>query len=225
MRPHSIPICLIFVALLHSIIRAADVEATSPQPVKETAESIRVITDADSIFAIYVQSYGLSTDGRAPDRLIFAAWPDGRVIWSENLTQGGKPYRTAIIHPATLDKVFATIKRNGYFNDTSLEQTRFGPDSSTTVVYLRAKRDQLRMQSWHELYEAGGKVVATEAGLVPLAGRSRPEVLRGASAEFLYYRLAWSELRLAAAALVPAESQVVAGNFEIRKGKATWIEQ
>ena len=106
----------------------------------------------------------------------------------------------------------------------SLAKSQFGPDSNTTVIYVRAKRDLLRMQSWHELYEAGGKVVATEAGLVPLAGRSRPEVLRGAATEYLYYRLVWSELRLAAAELMPAESQVVAGNFEIRKGKAIWIE-
>ena len=115
MRPYSISLCLIFVALLHSIIRAADVEVTGSQPAKDTAESIRPITDADSVFAIYVQSYGLGTNGRAPDRLIFAAWPDGRVIWSENLTQGGKPYRTAIIHPATLEKVFTAIQRDGLF--------------------------------------------------------------------------------------------------------------
>ena len=225
MRRHSFPLCLILLALMLSAVHAADVETAGPRPVKETAEFIRPITDADSVFAIYVQSYGLSTNGRAPDRLIFAAWPDGRVIWSENLTQGGKPYRTANIHPAMLEKVFTEIKRDGYFKDPSIAKSQFGPDATTTVIYVRTKRDQLRMQSWHELYEASGKVVATEAGLVPLTGRSRPEVLRGAAAEYLYYRLAWSELRLAAAALVPAESQVVAGNFEIRKDKAIWIEQ
>jgi hypothetical protein len=211
----SLTLPLILSALTLASIRGADVEAK--------VETIRRITDADT-FAIYVQSYGLNTNDRAPDRLIFAAWPDGRVIWSENPTQGGKPYRTANIHPAMLEKALTAIKRNGYFNDPSLEQTRFGPDSSTTVIYVRTKRNQLKMQSWHERYEAGGKVVATETGLAPLAGRSRPEVLRGASADYLYYRLAWADLRLAAAALIPAESQVVAGNFEIRKGKAIWID-
>jgi hypothetical protein len=158
MQSRSALLCLVFVALALSAFAA------------ESAEKTRPITDADSILAVYTQGFGLSTNGRASNRLVFAAWPDGRVIWSEDQTQGGPPYRTATIHPARLEKALATINRDGFFGDQALTQPKFGPDAQTTVIYARTKRGELKMQSWHELYEADGKVVATDAGLTPLAG-------------------------------------------------------
>lgn len=191
----------------------------------EPAEKTRPITDADTIFAIYTQGHGLSTNGRAPHRLIFAAWPDGVAIWSEDQTQGGPPYRTATLDPTRLEKALASLQQSGFFNDPALAQPKFGPDAKTTVLYARTKRDELKMQSWHELYESDGKVVATDAGLVPLAGHSRSDILRSAAPEYLYYRLAWSDIRRIASALVPAESKPAQGRLDIRAGKAVWIEE
>lgn len=196
-----------------------------PALAEEPAEKTRPITDADSILAIYTQGHGLSTNGRAPHRLIFAAWPDGVVIWSEDQTQGGPPYRTATLDPERLVKALASLKVNGFFNDPTLAQPKFGPDAKSTVLYARTKRDELKMQSWHELYESDGKVVATDAGLVPLASRSRSDILRSATPEYLYYRLAWSDIRRLASALLPAESKPISGHLDVREGKALWIEQ
>jgi hypothetical protein len=79
------------------------------------------------------------------------------------------------------------------------------------------------MQSWHELYEEERKVVATAGGLSPLEGKSRFDVLRKEPAEYLFYRLAWDELRLGAASLIPPESNLVKGKLELRHGKAYWM--
>lgn len=198
---------------------------TQPAFAAEPAETTRPITDADSILTVYTQGLGLASNGRAPQRLVFAAWPDGRVIWSEDQTQGGPPYRTATIHPARLEKALVTINRDGFFGDPALAQPKFGPDAQATVIYARTKRGELKMQSWHELYEADGKVVATDAGLTPLAGRSRPDILRGATPEYLYYRVAWADIRRLASALIPVESQSTKGHLDMREGKAIWIEE
>ena len=213
MQSCSALLCLVFVALAHSAFAA------------EPAETIRPITDADSILAIYTQGLGLASNGRSPQRLVFAAWPDGRVIWSEDQIQGGSPYRTATIHPAQLEKALVTINRDGFFGDPALAQPKFGPDAQTTVIYARTKRGELKMQSWHELYELDGKVVATDAGLTPLVGHSRPDILRGATLEYLYYRVAWADIRHLASALMPAESKPTKGHLDIREGKAIWIDQ
>lgn len=207
--------------LVGFLVTACALQALAAEP----TETTRPITDADSILAVYTEGHGLSTNGRAPHRLVFAAWPDGIAIWSEDQTQGGPPYRTATLHPARLQKALTSINRNGFFNDPALRQPKFGPDAQTTVLYARTKRDELKMQSWHELYEADGKVVATEAGLTPLAGRSRPDILRGATPEYLYYRVVWSDIRRLASALIPVESQPTKGHLDMREGKAVWIEE
>jgi hypothetical protein len=197
---------------------------TFAEPTK-TAEMERAITDADSVLAIYTQDYGLVGNGRESNQLIFAAWPDGRLVWSEDATHGGPPYRTAQIHPARLEKALAQIKRNGYFNDAPLKHAQFGPDANTTVIFARTKRQELKMQSWHELYEESGKTIATDAGLSSLTDQSRPDALRGASADYLFYRIAWADLRLLAASLIPSESKPTNGRLEFREGKANWVEQ
>jgi len=93
------------------------------------------------------------------------------------------------------------------FNHESLSHARFGPDSRSTTILVKARGRQLKMQSWHELYEASAKTVATDKGLVPLDGRPRFDVLLAEPVEYLFYRLVWNELRLRAASLIPSESK------------------
>ena len=77
----------------------------------------------------------------------------------------------------------------------------------------------MEMQSWHELYEASGKVVAKDAGLEALNGRRRINVLHKESAEYLAFRLLWSETRGKLIDLIPNESQPSAGKL-VRTGRA-----
>lgn len=182
------------------------------------------ITDAESVFAIYKQNHGLGIDGRPPDQLIFAAWPDGRIIWSEHQVPGGPPYRTARIAPSKFADTFAKMQVDGLFDDKALSKTHFGPDSATTEILAKSKKQWLMMQSWHELYESNSNVIATEHGLTPVAGRTRMEIFRESAPEYIFYRFAWDELRLAATALIPSESKPTDWKLEFRKGGAVWIE-
>src|SRR4029079_15729259 len=118
----------------------------------------------------------------------------------------------------------ADLQHYGYFKDKSLVRPRCGPDANTTVILARSGDIELKMQSWHELYESGGKVLATDQGLGALGDHDRGELLRKAGPDYLFYRLAWNELRLAAASLIPAESKPITGNFKLRNGQALWIE-
>lgn len=57
----------------------------------ENAKSmVRPITQADTVMAVYHEDFGMRAWGR-PD-LIFAAWPDGQVVWSRHRLRGGPPY-------------------------------------------------------------------------------------------------------------------------------------
>jgi hypothetical protein len=211
MRHSAIYLCLLLLPVIH--VRAAEDEKTD-----------RPINDADSVFAIYTQNHGLGTDGRPPGQLIFAAWPDGRLIWSEHQVAGGRPYRTARIPTSKLADTFAKMKLDGLLEDRDLSTTHFGPDSIATVIFVKANERMLMMQSWHELHESNSKMIATEHGVTPLAGKTRMEIFRESAPEYILYRFAWDELRLAATALIPGESKPIDGNLEFRKGGAVWIE-
>ena len=197
----------------------------APAAAADEATTIRPITEASSVFAIYTRSLGISAKGLAPHRLIFAVWNDGRVVWSENLTNGGVPYHAGRVEPAKLHDALAKFNRDGLFEDSSLTMPRFGPDASTTIIFVKSNDCQLKMQSWHELYEAKGTVVATQAGLAPLGDRRLYEVLSEQPADYLFYRFVWNELRLAAATLIPCDREPIDGKLDLRAGKATWVER
>jgi hypothetical protein len=182
------------------------------------------ITDAESVFAIYKENHGFGIDGRPPHQLIFALWPDGRIIWSELKIAGGPPYRSAKIDPSRLTEAIEKIRGDGMFEDVTLLKPHFGPDSQATVILVKSKSKSLKMQSWHELYESHSDVIATEHGITPRAGRARWDILRESAKEYVFYRLGWDELRLAAAELIPGESKPTDGKLEIRKGAAFWVE-
>jgi hypothetical protein len=188
-------------------------------PMKE-----RPISATAPVFALYTQDFGIGPAGRQREGLIFVAWDDGQVVWSENRTQGGAPYRTGQIEPARVRDALKAIESDGFFNHDSLRRPYFGPDARSTVIVANTKEHRLKMQSWHELYETNGRVVATDKGLVPLEGRARFDVLLGEPAEYLFYRLMWNELRLRAAVLVPPESTPVNGNLVFRLGETYWVE-
>lgn len=211
----------VFVLCFALIVGAVPVCAESLKPGE------RPISDAGSVFAIYTEHHGLSSDKPATNRLIFAAWADGRVVFSADPVHGGSPYRTGRIDPQRIEAALAIVKRDGLFDDELFARPQFGPDSQTTVIEVKTGASQVKLQSWHELYEADGKLklVATEKGLGSLGDKTRLAALGEASHEYLLYRIAWTELRLAAAELVPIESQPTNGRLAFREGKTVWVEQ
>jgi hypothetical protein len=207
---HLVPACSLLLAL------GPVAPARAPQ------QAVKPITGADKVLAIYTEDHGLRSAGKP--RLLFAVWGDGRAVWSEDRIRGGAPYRSGQVAPRRLTSLLSRLERDGFFADQKLSRNHFGPDAQFTTILVKSGKKQLKMQSWHELYEAGGKVVATEGGLVPLEGRSRLAVLRKESAEYLHFRLAWSELRASTSALIPSESKAIKGKLLLEEGRLSWQE-
>jgi hypothetical protein len=191
-------------------------------PGRAPLRAAQPITGADTVLAVYTEDWRLGSSGGP--RLVLALWGDGRALWSEDRLRGGAPYRAGRINPKRLTALLSRLERDGFFADEELSRSHFGPDSQFTTILVRSGKKQLKMSSWHELAEAGGTVVATGAGLVPLDGRSRLAALARESAEYLHYRLAWSELRESASSLVPGESRRVEGKLRLKAGNLSWEE-
>jgi hypothetical protein len=184
--------------------------------------SPRPITQADGVVAIYVQDWGRASD--AMTKVVLVAWPDGYIVWSEDRIEGGAPYRAGRVSPVRVSVVLERIERDGAFGDKRLAQPCFGPDSRFTTILVKKAGRQLKMDSWHELAEAGGRVVARSCALTPLSSERRLDVLRKEPAEYLYYRLVWAELRGRASSLIPLESQSVKGGVVMKEGIMAWRE-
>jgi hypothetical protein len=193
--------------------------ATSAEEPKAT---VRPITEADSVLAVYRRDHGI--ESRGEPGLILAAWPDGHIVWSGDRLKGGAPYRAGRVDPKTVAALLGRFGKDGLFSDDSLNQAHFGPDSDFITVLIKSGKQQVKMQSWHELFEESDNLVATEGGVSVLEGRRRLDVLRKAKPEYLYFRTVWSETRDRLRGLVPAEGAATAGQPVVKAGELSWHE-
>lgn len=184
---------------------------------------VRPITKADTVLAVYTDDWGLHSSGEI--KLLVGIWSDGHAVWSDNQVRGGDPYRSGFVEPTKLHTLLARLERDGAFADKRLAGSHFGPDSKFTVVFVKAGERLLKMESWHELYEEGGAVVDTSAGLVPLDGRKREDVLQRQPKDYREYRAAWKQIRELARALLPKTSYPVKGMLTMKEGLVTWVEE
>jgi hypothetical protein len=183
----------------------------------------RAITAANRVVAAYEENWGLRSAG-AP-KLIVAVWDDGHVVWSQDQIHGGPPYYVGTTARTRLDSSFACLAADGVLENTTLNTSRFGPDSTFTTLLVRDRAKQLKMRSWHEVAEASGKLVAMSSGLQALEGRRRADVLRSETPEYLFYRMIWAELRAAVQRLLPAQGQPVGGILLAESGTVAWAEE
>ena len=187
---------------------------------RTNAGELRPITQADNVFAIYADNWGLGSAGGT--KLIFCAWEDGDVIWSTDRIEGGPPYRMARLRSGDVISTLDRMDRAGIFDISQLNGGEVIVDSSFTTILVRRNGKQLKMQSSHELYEAHGSTMHLE-GIVPgREPRKRLQLLADKSADYLHYRMTWLELRLAAAGLVPANGSESTGSPKMRHGVLSW---
>jgi hypothetical protein len=184
----------------------------------------RPITHANSIVAIYTSDGGGIIPSGEPPNLVVAVWDDGHVVWSDDRLRGGAPYRSGQIDRTRLAAILSGMERDGVFAEKKFSRANVGPDSKFTTIWLKSGKLQLQMRSWHELVEAGGGAVATTSGIEPLRGRRRFDVLRNQPSEYLYYRLAWSEIRGTLLEMIPSESKAVDGKVRMQAGVISWQE-
>jgi hypothetical protein len=153
---------------------------------QEPKPAMRPITDAESILAVYREDWGLYSSGGPA--IIFAAWPDGFIVWSGDRRMGGPPYRAGHLDPKRVAALLWRFEKDGLFADKKLNDANFGPDSQFTTLFIKSGKKQVKMCSWHELMEDSDKLVADDHGAAILDGRRRLDVLRKAPADYLFYR-------------------------------------
>lgn len=205
-------LCSSLVVLCIAAAVAAD---ESPAP--------RKIDGAESVLAVYPEDWGLRAHARVP-AVIFAAWPDGHVIWSKDRIKGGAPYYAGHIEPERFTSLLSDLEHDGLFADEKLNKARFGPDSLFTTLFVKSGKKHVRLQSWHEVAEARGQAIATSTGISPLDGQQRLAVLRKEPADYLYYRFVWSETRGRMLDLIPVNGKPTTGTIDETEGQLTWRE-
>jgi hypothetical protein len=188
--------------------------------VSSPAETIRAITGASTILAIYTESAGVISS--PSPGLVVVAFEDGHILWSQDGLNGGPPYREAQIEPARIQRVLSRLDEDGLFELADLEDPRFGPDSSFTTVLVKSGVKKMEMRSWHELVEGSGGI-ARKVGVVS-DDRPRLEVLRHEPQDYLFYRFVWEEVRGRALSLIPAGGQPVEGEVLSSSRELSWRE-
>ena len=186
----------------------------------EPKQSMRPITEAESVLAAYREDLGDTSAGTPA--IILAAWPDGHIVWSGDRVQGGAPYRSGHIDPQKVAALLARFEKDGLFADEKLNQAHFGPDAQFITLFIKSGKKRVQMQSWHELFEASDRLVVTNTGAGTLDGRRRLDVLRKEPAGYLFFRFVWSETRAKLTDLIPGESRASAGKPVMKAGVLSW---
>jgi hypothetical protein len=183
---------------------------------------VRPITEAETVLAVYRENLGVGSDGTPA--LIFAAWPDGYVVWSKDRVQGGAPYQSGNGDPQKIAALLARFGTDGLFADDKLNQAHFGPDSAFISVLIKSGKKQVKMRSWHELFEASDKLVVTSHGVESPDNPRRLEVLRKEPADYLFFRFVWSETRSRLTDLIPSKGTASADKPVMKVGELSWHE-
>jgi len=182
----------------------------------------RPISMAPAAITIYTEDRERQSAGAT--RLLVGVWSDGLIIWSHNRHDGGPPYWSSSISPARFTSLMSELERDGVFKNKHLAGMYYGPDSKFTVIVVKNGKHRLQMQSWHELYEDRLDAVATAAGLEPLGGRSRADVLKHQPVYYQQYRATWTRIRTLVQGLVPIVGIPVHGMLITKAGKLIWVE-
>jgi hypothetical protein len=184
---------------------------------------VRPIEQADSVLAIYPEDWDLGARVRVSN-LIFAVWSDGHVVWSKDRRKGGAPYFTSRVDPENVSFLLSRLEHDGVFADSALNNDYVGLDSRFTTLLIRSGKKELRMQSWHENVEFEGKSVAGRDGVHALNGQRRLAALKKEPADYLYYRLVWSETRGRLIDLIPNDGKRVSGRVVVTERGLAWRE-
>jgi hypothetical protein len=211
------------IMLRYTIFLSLFLLSPSPFAVDEPKETIRPITEADSVIALYWDDWGhFASEGR---RIILAAWPDGYIIWSGDRLKGGAPYFAGQIEPKKFATLLARFDKDGLFADEKLTHLDRAIHSQFITVFIKSGKKKVEMQSCHELMEGAYDVVADQRGVTSdLEGRRRLDVLRKAPADYLFYRFVWAETRAKVSDLIPVERSASADMPVMRAGVLTWKE-
>jgi hypothetical protein len=187
----------------------------------EPHDTVKPITEAGSVIAVYYNDWRLLSSGGPA--IIFVAWPDGTVVWSDDPVKGGAPYRAGRVEPQKVATLLEEFEKEGIFDEKELNAPHFGPDSEFVSVLIKSGTKQVKMESWHELTK--DFALSVGANGVP-AGQRIPRLkwLREMDVEELFFRLVWSETRAKLSKLISCDSKPTAGFPVMKAGVLSWQE-
>src|SRR5262249_1432644 len=114
----QIQIVCVLLAGLPTLAAAQDAQVVNPPDPRPLIS--RPISDADGVLAIFVNwSRGIA-HGNSPDPIVFAAWPNGYVVWSDNQVEGGPPYHEGRIDPKKYEDAVSRLEADGIFENQKL---------------------------------------------------------------------------------------------------------
>lgn len=154
------------------------------------------------------EAWGRPSSGRGLPFLILAVWEDGRIVWSSDRLRGGAPFRAGRVEPQKVAALLSRFENDGLFDDEDLKRDHSGPDSSFICIGIKSGQKVVNMRSRHELIEASDKL----------------DELRKRTADYLFYRVVWSETRGKLTDLIPVDSVPVTAKLVGKGGVLRWEE-
>lgn len=150
--------------------------------------------------AVYVRHYGIKMgpDGSLAandDCLIVSIWRDGRIVWSEDSTDGGGPYYEGFLKTAEVEELVDRLWQLDLLSKSGVNRMMLGPDASCTVIAVAHGSRLEECASWHELFEQNPGLVATDRGIESLQGRTREQAIAASSRDYRQFRYEWNQAR------------------------------
>jgi hypothetical protein len=185
--------------------------ASSKTSARQTAAPIPATQpDSPPLISIVVLSGGYVRE-EPMEYVIFAAWKDGRVIWSGDPTRGGAPLYKAKLPAGQFAILINKLDQLATKANSLPLRHSVGPDSAYTQIRYRNGANDFQLDSWHEISELNPKLVASSLGIEALHGRKREDVLAASSEPYRQFRQLWQELRESIRQILPASGEKVEG--------------
>ena len=182
--------------------------------------SLRPISLAKGVIAIWFVDAGLVPQRQGP-QLILAAWPDGRVVWSNDRVKGGTPYRQGQIDPKQITGLLKRFERDGLFVEKSVNQGKITIDGHFVTILVRNGNHKVELMSSHDVGEAP-EPDGDKQKDAPVVRERRLNVIRELPPDELMFRFVWADTRLRMTELLPSESTVSTGRPIMKSGIMSW---
>jgi hypothetical protein len=175
--------------------------------------------DVPPAIAVTIEGGDLRADWQSYPRIMMAVWPDGKIIWSQDQTKGGPPFRVSRIEPAKTQALLTKFEKQSVFQKDKFRHSWLGLDSTYHSIWLSSGAKHIRVETWHELWEANPDLVVIHGNVTTLEGRKRDDVIASDTKEFQAFRKLWTDLRTSTSSLIPKKGTPLSESLKLKLPK------